>query len=101
MKDANLASVDLWIGSGGAAVAKLVVPVLKPKVFIPVHWDGLWGAFEAGVPKPYGDPALEAFLNAAGVAVMKPLQYMDKWRLDRNGVRPVSNAEVKKALGFN
>jgi hypothetical protein len=28
-------------------------------------------------------------------------QHMDKWRFDRNGVRPVPNTEVKKALGFN
>ena len=26
---------------------------------------------------------------------------MDKWRLDRNGVKPIANTEVKKALGFN
>ena len=101
MKDAKLTSVDLWIGSSAAPVAKLVVPVLKPKAFLPVHWDGLWGAFEAGVPKPYGDAGVEAFLKASGVTVVKPAQYMDKWRLDRNGVRPVANTEVKKALGFN
>ena len=100
MKAAGLASVDLWIGSGGASVARLVTPVLKPRAFIPVHWDGLWGAFEAGVPKPYGDPQLEEFLKTSGVSVVKPLQYMDKWRLDRAGVRPVQNTEVKKVLGF-
>ena len=36
MKDAGLESVDLWIGSGGASVAQLVLPVLKPKAFLPV-----------------------------------------------------------------
>jgi hypothetical protein len=101
MKDARLASVDLWIGSGAAPVAKLVVPVLRPTAFIPVHWDGLWGAFEAGVPKPYADSAVEAILKGSGATVVKPAQYMDKWRLDREGVRPVANTEVKKALGFN
>ena len=101
MRDAKLESVELWIGSGAVAVAKLVVPVLKPRAFIPVHWDGLFGAFEAGVPKPYADAGLEAFLKASGTAVVKPSQYMDKWRLDRKGVRPVANAEVKKTLGFN
>ena len=101
MKEAKLASVDLWIGGSSAPVAKLVVPVLKPKAFIPVHWDGLFGAFEAGVPKPYADSGVEAFLTAAGVTVVKPAQYMDKWRLDRNGVRALANNEVKKALGFN
>ncbi|HEY0284834.1 MAG TPA: hypothetical protein VGC23_05550 [Vicinamibacterales bacterium] len=101
MKDAKLSSVDLWIGSSAAPVAKLVVPVLTPKAFLPVHWDGLFGAFEAGVPKPYGDSDVEAFFKASGVNVVKPAQYMDKWRLDRTGVRAVANTEVKKALGFN
>jgi hypothetical protein len=101
MRDAKLTSVDLWIGGSAAPVAKLVVPVLRPKAFIPVHWDGLFGAFEAGVPRPYADAGVEDFLGASGVTVMKPIQYMDKWRLDRVGVRPVANAEVKEALGFN
>jgi hypothetical protein len=101
MRNAGVTSVDLWIGSSAVAVAKLVVPILKPKAFIPVHWDGLWGAFEAGVPKPYADAAMEQFLKASDVSVIKPAQYMDKWRLDRNGVRPLPNTEVKKALGFN
>jgi L-ascorbate metabolism protein UlaG (beta-lactamase superfamily) len=101
MRDATLTSVDLWIGGSAAPVARLVVPVLRPKAFIPVHWDGLFGAFEAGVPRPYADAGVEDFLGASGVTVMKPIQYMDKWRLDSAGVRPVANAEVKEALGFN
>ena len=72
MKDAKLTSVDLWIGSSAAPVAKLVVPVLRPKAFLPVHWDGLWGAFEAGVPKPYADSGVEAFSTASGVASSSP-----------------------------
>ncbi len=101
MKDAGLTSVDLWIGGSSAPVAKLVVPVLQPKAFIPVHWDGLFGAFEAGVPKPYADSAVETFLATSSVRVVKPAQYMDKWRLDGGGVRPIANTEVKKALGLN
>jgi L-ascorbate metabolism protein UlaG (beta-lactamase superfamily) len=97
----RLDSVDLWIGSRGVAVAQLVVPVLKPKAYLPVHWDGLWGAFEAGVPQPYSEPPLESFLAGAGVRVVKPEQYMDKWRLDRSGIRAISNAGAKTALGFS
>jgi hypothetical protein len=100
LKAEGLESVDLWVGSGGIAIAQLVIPVLKPKAYLPVHWDGLWGAFEAGVPRPYSDPALEAFLQTSGVQLVKPVQYMDRWRLDRKGIRPVENANVKKALGF-
>ena len=42
---------------------------------------------------PIGEPGMPT--------VVKPVQYMDKWRLDRSGVRPVANIEGKKALGFN
>lgn len=97
----KLDSVDLWIGTGGLPVAQLVQPVLKPRAYLPVHWDGLWAAFGAGVPRPYSDPALSAFLESAQVRLIKPVQYMDKWRLDRRGVQAVDNARVKQALGFN
>jgi L-ascorbate metabolism protein UlaG (beta-lactamase superfamily) len=100
LKAAGLESVDLWIGTGGLAMAKLVVPVLKPKSYLPIHWDGLWGAFEAGVPQRYSDPPLEGFLESSGVSLITPKQYFDKWRLDRKGVRSMPNAAAKKALNF-
>jgi hypothetical protein len=100
MRAADVTSVDLWIGAGGAPVASLVLPILKPKAFLPVHWDGLYGAFEAGPPQPYSDPPLERTLADAGVTLVRPVQYMDKWRLDRSGVHPVPNDDVKRALGF-
>lgn len=100
MRDAGLDSVDLWIGTGGAAVAQLVVPVLKPKAHIPVHWDGLWQPFEAGMPWAFSDPADEEYLAKAGVTLIKPAQYMDKWRLDKSGIKALPNSAVKSALGF-
>lgn len=100
MRDAGLESVDLWIGTGGPPVAALVLPVLRPKAYLPVHWDGFYGPFEQGVPAPFSSPALEAALRDAGVQLIRPVQYMDKWRLDRNGVRALPNAAVKQALGF-
>lgn len=100
MRDAGLDAVDLWIGTGGRAIAELVVPVIRPKAYLPIHWDGLWEPFEAGMPWPFSDAALEDYLAQAGIRLLKPAQYMDKWRLDRGGIRPVSNTAVKKALGF-
>lgn len=73
---------------------------MKAKAYLPVHWDGLWGAFQAGVPQPYSDPALEEYLVKSGVRLIKPSQYLDKWRLDLKGVRPVPNDVAKQALGF-
>jgi hypothetical protein len=101
MKDAGLESVDLWIGTGGAPIAKLVAPVVKPRAYLPVHWDGLWTPFEKGLPGPYADSQLETFLQESGVNLLRPGQYMDKWRLDRSGVRPVANVEIKRALGLS
>ena len=100
MKDAGLTTIDLWIGTSSADVARLVLPVIAPKAFLPVHWDGLYGAFAAGVPKPYADPELEALLKERGVTLVRPVQYMDKWRFDRDGIRAVDNTAVKRALGF-
>lgn len=101
MRMAGVDSVDLWIATGGVDIADLVLPVLKPRAYLPVHWDGLFGAFKAGPPAIFSDVPLEKLLADAHVALVKPAQYMDKWRLDRGGVHPVDNAAVKAALGFN
>ena len=98
---AQLERVDLWIGAGGPDVAALVLPVLRPKAYLPVHWDGLWRPFKAGVEAPFADPALERRLADAGVTLAAPTQYMDKWRLDRSGLHPVDNSRVKQSLGFH
>jgi hypothetical protein len=100
MRSANLESVDLWIATGGTEMARLVLPVLKPAAYLPVHWDGLFGAFKAGPEQPFSDPALAQFLTESGVKLVVPAQYMDKWRLDREGLHPLDNPAVKRALGF-
>ena len=97
----GLDSVDLWIGTGGLPVAELVVPVLNPKAYLPIHWDGLWEPFEDGMPRPFSSSDLEAFLDASSVRLVEPQQYMDTWRLDGGGIRPVENRAVKQALGFS
>ena len=101
MRAAGVDSVDLWIGTGGVDVANLVLPVLKPRAYLPVHWDGLFGAFKAGPPAPYSDAALEKLLADAKIQLVKPRQYMDKWRLDHAGLRELDNAAVKHTLGFH
>lgn len=100
MADAGLKSVDVWIGTGGLALAQLVVPVIHPKVYIPSHWDGLFNAFWAGMPFPYKDDALKAYLDAQGIALMPQQQYFDKYRLTSDGVTMAPNHAVKKKLGF-
>jgi hypothetical protein len=100
MKSAGVTAVDLWIATGSVPVAQRVLPVAKPRAYLPVHWDGLWQPFLKDVPSEWSDAPLENLLKEQGVALVRPGHYMDKWRLDRNGVTPISNAHVKKALGF-
>ena len=100
MRDAGLGSVDLWIGAGSEAVARLVLPVLRPKAHIPLHWDGLFGAFQAGVPARYADEGLRRVLDSAGVRLVVPTQYMDRWRVDPAGVHTVDDDVARRALGL-
>jgi hypothetical protein len=100
MQAAGLTSVDLWIATGGRDVAELVLPVLKPKHYLPVHWDGLFGAFKAGPPQPYFDPPLAELLQRNGTTLIVPRQYLDRWRLDATGVRELDNDAMKQRLGL-
>lgn len=100
MADAGLTSVDAWIGTGGLAVAQLIVPVIHPKVYIPNHWDGLFNSFWGGMPFPYKDNTLKAYLDAQHITLMPQHQYFDTYRLDASGVRMTPNHDVKQKLGF-
>jgi hypothetical protein len=100
LKAADLDAVDLWIATGGRELATLVLPVLRPKAYLPVHWDGLYGAFKAGPSQPYSDPDLAKLLEEQGVRLIVPAQYMDRWRLDHEGVRVLDNSAIKQKLGF-
>lgn len=100
MQAAGLESVDLWIATGGAEVAELVLPVIRPKNYLPVHWDGLFGAFKAGPPRPFFDPRLNMVLGQNGTNLIVPRQYMDSWRLDASGMHERDNTAVKGRLGF-
>jgi hypothetical protein len=97
---AKLRHVDLWIGTGGRPIAERVVPVIRPRAYLPIHWDGLWEPFEAGMPWQFEDVLLERFLTDSGVQLLKPGQYMDKWRLSARGTQGVANTAIKRVLGF-
>lgn len=100
MRDAGLQTVDLWIGGGNAAAARLIVRVLRPKAYLPVHWDDMFGEFTAGVGARYADTAVTRLLDSAGVRLIAPTQYMDRWRLDARGVHAVDNGAARRALGL-
>jgi hypothetical protein len=101
MADAGLDHVDVWIGTGGVSVAQLVVPVIHPKVYIPNHWDGLFNPFEPGLPFPYADATLSAYLDSQHIPLMPQHQYFDTYRLDASGVTMVPNHALKQKLGYS
>lgn len=98
---AHLDSVDLWIATGGADVADLVLPVLRPKSYLPVHWDGLFNPFKPGPAAPFADAHIAEKLASAHVALVTPAGYADRWRLDATGIRPLDNGAMKRALGLH
>ena len=101
MKDAGLTKVDAWIATGGMPVAAMVVPVIRPGTYLPSHWDGLFNPFWPGMPYPFKDDALLAYLGAQKVAFVPPTQYFDKYVLSKRGVAAVDNHVVKSKLGFS
>jgi len=100
MKDAGLTQVDAWIATGGEPVAKLVVPVIHPKTYVPNHWDGLFYPFWAGMPYPFKDDALRSYLDGQKIPLVAQTQYFDKFVLSAAGVARDVNHDVKSKLGF-
>ena len=78
----------------------MVVPVIKPRVYIPNHWDGLFNPFWPGMPYPFKDDALSAYLKAQQVPLLAQKQYFDKYVLTKDGTQLDANLEVKRKLGF-
>ena len=100
MRDAGIDRIDLWIGTGGTAVARPLVRALRPKASMPAHRDDFFAPFERSVTTPYSSPELGAFLAAARVKLITPQQLMDKWGLEADGIAREPDDAVQDTLGF-
>jgi hypothetical protein len=101
MRALGLSSVDLWIAGGGEPVARLVVPILRPAAYVPNHLGDFYHPFLDGFDVgPFKDPGLQTFLDSAGVAMVAPVQYMDRMELDAAGFRKVPIPAGKRPFGF-
>jgi L-ascorbate metabolism protein UlaG (beta-lactamase superfamily) len=104
MKDAGLNHVDVWIGYSDRGLAEAVSKILRPKVHIPHHWDGLFSSFFAGAPFPYtsvaGAEGVATMLKTQAIILLPPQQYMDAYQLTAQGVTSIANEEVKRKLGL-
>jgi hypothetical protein len=102
MSAAGLSSVDLWIGGGVEPVARFVVPILNPAVYIPNHLGDLFQWFERGYDNgPFVDPVLSKYLPSVGCKLLLPVQFLDRFDLTASGVKLVENQSQKMAYGFN
>lgn len=100
MADAGLNGVDLSIGFASLPLLKLVVPILRPRSFIPNHLGSFFTPFLAGLQTPFSSPPIADFLAGQGTDLVVPQQFLDAWRLNANGVFPTPNNDVKRKLGF-
>jgi L-ascorbate metabolism protein UlaG (beta-lactamase superfamily) len=105
LKAAGLDRVDVWMGYSDQEIAEVVGKILRPKVHIPHHWDGLFSSFFAGAPFPYssvaGADGVATVLKAQSITLLPPQQYMDKYQLTVNGVTSIANEAIKVKLGLN
>ena len=111
MTAAGATSLDVWQGGPESRVvtqARLVVPQLKVKTFMPHHLGVRANSksefkLEYGLHFPYDaneQPLLRDFLAAQGVPQVAPVNYWDAWTLDANGVKTVASAEQKAVYGI-
>jgi hypothetical protein len=102
MSSAGLTSVDLWIAGGVEPVARYVIPILHPAVFIPNHLGDFFQWFDRGYDNgPFMDPVLSKYLSSVKVQLLPPVQFLDRFDLTpSSGVVAVPNPIQKSAYGF-
>jgi hypothetical protein len=97
----HLTEVDIWIAGGGEPVARWVVPVLRPRVYIPNHLGDFYHPFADGYDNgPFRDAGLKRFLDTAGIQMISPVQYMDRYEMNGLGTWAVPNPEGRGPFGL-
>jgi hypothetical protein len=96
----GISTVDLWLGYGSPGHISQVSEYLKPSVFLQHHWGGFGGTYTDGVPRAYSNEALQEYADSAGLQLVVPVQYLDRFRLTHEGVEWDPNLEVKARIGM-
>jgi hypothetical protein len=81
----GLDGVDVWIGFPGEEHVQQVVATLRPRAFLPHHWDDFWEPMLDGLSAPYPAADVNAALDALGVRVFVPA-YFETFRVDTAGM---------------
>lgn len=92
---------DVWLGApfGGASVLGPYLDVIRPRTFVPQHWDGIAPILANGLAGPFAAGDLQDALDARSVTLVPQRQYFEKLKLARGRVVRVRNRRVQKAFG--
>ena len=71
----GLDGVDAWLGFPNPDHLRQVVPLLRPRAFVPHHWDDFWAPMTEGLAAPFDGVAVRPVLEAAGVPLAPPVAY--------------------------
>lgn len=99
MRAEGVTSVDVWLGFPSAPHIAQVAGVVRPRAFIPHHWDDFWSPITSGVRQPFTSQAMDAALASMGVRAIVPSNYFDRFRIDSTGVVAEGDAGVRARLG--
>lgn len=89
LRGEGLDGVDVWIGFGGAAHVRQVVETLRPRTFIPQHWDDFWSSMDDGPGATFDPTPLAPILEGVGARILVPTRYYEAFVADRAGVTAV------------
>ena len=81
----GLDGVDVWIGFPGEEHVRQVVATLRPRAFMPHHWDDYWEPIRVGRTSPYPAADVNAALDALGVRALVPATF-ETFRVDTAGI---------------
>ncbi len=95
----GLRGVDLWIGFPGAAHVRQVAPLLRPRSFIPQHWDDFWEPTLNGLRPAFSPAAAVDALAELGTTAVIPTNYFERFRVDAGGVTPEGDGGIRARLG--
>lgn len=96
----GVSGIDLWIGYGSSGHVRQVSEYFKASAFIPHHWGGFGGEYSDGVSLAYSNEALEEFADSAGIRMVTPVQYLDRFILGHQGIQRDPNEETKRRFGI-
>ncbi len=91
--------VALWIGYWPPRHVAQVIPILRPRAFIPNHWLGQVFILD-GLPRPLENPTLSEVLERAGVELLVQPEFGARYRLDATGVREIPSDDLRARLGI-